>query len=128
MPKPKTQNLPTTSYPLPTSEGAALVISVLLAGVLLSIVLTLSLIFIPKIRASSEIGKSPAALYAAESAIEWCLYANRRGSASMPAMSNGASFINGITNLPFDPADCSTSPIKAIGTYQGISRSFEISF
>ena len=109
-------------------KGQAIIIAVLFVAFLLSIALTLSLIFIPKIRASSEVKKSSAALYAAESGIEWCLYVNRHGSATLPTMSNGASFINGITNQPFDPADCSAATIKAIGTYQGISRSFEISF
>lgn len=113
-------------------KGAAVVISILLVGVLLSIVLTLSLIFTPKIRASSEIKKSSAALYAAESAVEWCLYVIRHGgSAAPPTMSNNSSYLNGLTNQPFNPTnDCSssTTAIKSIGTYQGISRSFEISF
>jgi len=110
------------------NDGQAIVIAVLIAGVLLSITLALSLIFAPKIRASSEIKKSSAAIYAAESAIEWCLYVNRRGAIAQPVMSNGASFINGITNQPFVSADCSAATIKAIGTYASISRSFEISF
>ena len=112
----------------PVEEGQALVIAVLTVGVLLSIALALFLLFTPKIKTSSEIKKSPAAIYAAESAIEWCLYVNRHdGSAAQPVMSNGASFINGITNQPFAPADCSAAMIRAVGTYQGISRSFEIS-
>lgn len=120
--KPKTQNLK------PDQKGAAVIISILLVGVLLSFVLTLSLIFAPKIRASSEVKKSSAALYAAESGLEWCLYVNRHGSVTAPVMSNGATFINGNTGTPFVAGDCAASPIKAVGTYQGTTRSFEISF
>ncbi len=113
---------------LRSDSGQAVIITILIVGFLLSIALTLSLLFIPKIRASSEISKSSAALYAAESAIEWCLYVNRHSSVTAPVMANSATYINGITNLPFNPADCLAATIKAIGTYQGISRSFEISF
>ena len=81
-------------------KGAALVISILIVGFLLSIVLTLSALFIPKIRASSEIGKSSAALYAAESAIEWCLYVYRHSSVAAPVMSNSATYLNGKVNPP----------------------------
>jgi hypothetical protein len=113
-------------------DGQAIVISILLVGVLLSIVLVLSLIFTPKIRASSEMKKSSAALYAAESAVEWCLYTIRHGgSVAPPSMSNSSSYFNGFTNQPFNPVtDCSssTTAIKSVGTFQGISRSFEIGF
>lgn len=119
-PKPSTLN--------PGQRGAAVLISILLVGVLLSIVLTLSLIFTPKIRASSEVKKSSAALYAAESGLEWCLYIYRRGAVAAPVMSNGASYVNGYTGNPLVAGDCSAATIKVIGTYQGISRAFEISF
>mgnify|MGYP001583620788 CR=1 len=121
--------LPTTNYQLLTdNRGVVVILSVLLIGLILSIVLTLSLIFIPKIKSASDVKNSATSLYAAESAIEWCLYVNRIGVVSLPVMSNGAVIINGITNLPFVAADCATPPIKALGTYQGVTRSFEISF
>lgn len=120
--------LPITNYQLPVNSGVAVIFAVLLMGVFLSIVLTLSAIFIPKIRTAANVKRSAGALYAAESGVEWCLYVNRKGSAAMPIMSNGATFINGRTNVPFVPADCSVSPIKSLGTYQGVTRSFEISF
>lgn len=91
-------------------------------------VFTLSAIFIPKIKSATDIKNSVAAAYAAESAIEWCLYVNRIGVVSLPVMLNGATIINGTTNLPFVSADCATPPVKALGTYQGVTRSFEISF
>ncbi len=111
-------------------NGQAIVISVLIVGFLLSITLTLSLLFTPKIRASSEITKSSAALYAAESGLEWCLYVYRYSVVAAPVMANSATFLNGKVNppVPLAPADCSNPPLKVLGTYQGISRSFEISF
>ena len=118
-----------TNYQLLTdNRGVVVILSVLLIGLILSIVLSLSLIFIPKIKSASDVKNSATSLYAAESAIEWCLYVNRIGVVSLPVMSNGAVIINGITNLPFVATDCAIPPIKALGTYQGVTRSFEISF
>lgn len=111
-----------------SQSGVVVILAVLMIGIILSIVLTLSLIFIPKIRSAADIKSSVAAAYAAETAIEWCLYVNRIGSIAVPVMSNGATFINGYTNAAFVPADCTAPPLKAVGTYQGVTRSFEISF
>jgi four helix bundle protein len=121
-PKPSTLN--------PNSDGQALVISILIVGFLLSIALTLSALFIPKIRATSETGKSSAALYAAESGLEWCLYVYKHGAVAAPVMGNLATFLNGNINppAPLTAADCLTPPVKILGTYQGISRALEISF
>lgn len=116
------------SRPSTKESGVVVILSVLLIGLILSIVFSLSLIFIPKIKSASDIKNSVASAYAAESAIEWCLYVNRIASVALPVMSNGAIIINGNTNQPFLPADCSTQPIRAIGTYRGVSRSFEVSF
>lgn len=113
---------------LKNESGVAVILTVLLAGFFLAIILTLSAIFIPKLGLASDIKKSNAALYAAESAIEWCLYVNRIGSAAQPVMSNGATFKNGTTNQSFVEADCQTTSAKAIGTFQRSVRSFEISF
>ncbi|MBI2063343.1 MAG: hypothetical protein HYT61_03880 [Candidatus Yanofskybacteria bacterium] len=118
--KPKTQNIKSNQ------EGVAVILVVLLMSIFLSMTLTLSAIFIPKIRTASDIKRSSGALYAAESGVEWCLYVNRIGSAEMPVLSNGATFINGNTNALFIPADCSTLPIKSIGTYEGVTRSLEV--
>ena len=116
----------------PNQSGIAVIFSMLLIGIILSIVFTLSLIFIPKTKSASDIKRSAAAAYAAESAIEWCLYINRQAPPSPvptpPVLANGATFINGNTGVSFMPADCSVQPIKSVGTYQGVTRSFEVSF
>ena len=130
--KPKTYGVHPKLYAkednLKSNSGTVVLFAVLLMALFLSIVLTLSAIFIPKIRVAGDIKKSVAAAYAAESAVEWCLYVNRIGSTALPVMSNGAAYTNGKTGVPFVAGDCAASPIKAIGTYQGVTRSFEISF
>ncbi len=111
-----------------SQSGVVLLISLVLTGILISIVLAVSLIFIPKIRLAGDSKKSAAALYAAESALEWCLYAhNKDPNAVLPVMANGASFVNAATNVAPVSADCSAVYFKIIGTYQGVSRSFEVS-
>lgn len=125
--RPSTNEVSALAYNLKPNSGVAVILAVLLMGVFLSITLTLSAIFIPKIRTAGDVKRSVAAAYAAESGIEWCLYVNRKGSAATPVMSNGATYINGNTGVSFVPADCSTSPIKSLGTYQGVTRTFEVS-
>ncbi len=95
----------------------AILVSVLLVGVMLSIVFALSAIFIPKIRASSETKNSVPAIYAAESALEWCLYVNQVGDIDAPVMD--------MVGLEYD-VDCEVSPVKATGMYRGVSRVFQI--
>lgn len=104
-------------------SGVALVISILVVGILLSIVLTLSAIFIPKIRIAAETKNSVTAAYAAESALEWCLYVvNIDPDQSRPTMENGSTY------TPIAPTACTTSPVRATGTYRGVTRAFEITF
>lgn len=101
-------------------SGIAILASLLLAGIMISIMLVLMAIFIPKIRVASDVKNSTAAVYAAESALEWCLYIDRvDDTAPRPVMSNGATF---------EVSDCKVKPVKATGTYRGISRAFEIGF
>lgn len=109
-------------------SGLAVIVSVLLMGIFLSVVLTLSAIFIPQLKTSGEVKRSSAAAYGAESAIEWCLYVNRKSSVQFPIFENGVTVINGITNQSFVQADCAGNVFKAVGTFQNITRSFEVSF
>jgi len=115
------------SRPSTKESGVAVIFTIFLIGIFLSIALTLSAIFIPKIRTATDVKSSVGALYAAESGIEWCLHVDRVGSTAQPTMNNGASFINGTTGAPFVEADCSVFPIKSVGTYRGVTRSFEVS-
>ena len=103
-----------------SQAGIAILISILLVGVLLSMVFSLSAIFIPKTHSASDIKNSVAAAYAAESALEWCFYKYQKdpGAAAL-SMGNGATYT-------VIPADCSSTPINATGTFRGVNRAFQI--
>jgi hypothetical protein len=74
-------------------EGIALIAALLLVSIILTMALTLSAIFIPKIESVTQIRQSVAAAYAAESALEWCLYVNRVTTVPSPAMGNNTKFV-----------------------------------
>lgn len=104
-------------------QGSVLVFSVLMMGTILAISLTLAAIFLPKIRAVVNAGPgSVGAIYAADSAIEWCIYTNRGNPVlPQPTMDNGATYT-------ITPSDCSIKPMnhQAVGTYRGVSRSLQV--
>ncbi len=105
-------------------RGSILVYSVLMLASILAIALSLASIFLPKIRSITNAGaNSIAAIYAADSALEWCLYVNRGNSPSLsaPTMSNGATY-------SVAPADCTIQPLnhQIVGTYRNVSRSFQV--
>lgn len=97
---------------------------------MLAITLTLTSIFVPKITLSAKAKSSTGALYAADSAIEWCLYvAQVDDTAAAPVMSNGAIYSkNDSAESTLDPSYCQSSPLKVIGSYQGVSRALELNF
>ena len=97
----------------------ALITTILVVGVLLSIVFVLSAVFIPKIRVAADNKYSVTAVYAAESGLEWCLYEALVGEIAMPVMGDGAWFdvVGG---------DCLVPPVKVIGHYKKTVRAFEI--
>lgn len=104
-------------------QGIAIIISMLLIGVILSIVFALSAVFVPKIHSAAEIKNSVGAAYASESGLEWCLFQKNIGPAPPPQFDNGASFF-------LSPDDCSGAvpTVKSLGTYRGVTRAFEITF
>src|SRR3989344_7717920 len=110
-------------------KGSILIFSVLMLGVILTITLALGNIFLPRLRTSSEAFNSTAAVYAADSALEWCLHKQRgrTPSASAPTMSIGATYV-----LYFGSgvASCTQAetPLnhRAVGTYRGVIRSLDI--
>ncbi len=110
-------------------SGVIVIITLLLVTILSSIVIALAAIIIPRIRVSSEIKRSIGALYAADSAIEWCLYKPKNPGVTLAnPLSDGATWT--LTQQPPSKPNCSESgagPVKAIGTYQGVTRSLEIS-
>ena len=103
-------------------KGSIIVFTVLILGIILAISLTLAAIFIPKIQSGSDAENSVQAIFAAYSAIEWCIYINRGNAAvSPPIMSNGSTYT-------LSPSDCTIQPLNhdAVGTYRGVSRSFHV--
>lgn len=109
-------------------RGSILIFAVLMLSVILTITLTLALIFAPKLRSISETASSVKAIYAADSALEWCLYKNRFPIATeaQPTMANGATY--SILDAGGAPSDCTAQPLnyRTVGSYGGVNRSFEI--
>lgn len=98
-----------------------------MAAFIMSIGLGLSAIFLPKLKSSGESRRSAAALYAAETAIEWCLYVvNKDPTAEPPVIGNGTDFVP--TFSPTTAADCSANPLEVTGTFQGVTRAFEVNY
>ena len=125
-------------FSIRSQRGVVAIITVLFITFLASIVIALAAIILPRLRVSAEIKRSVGALYAADSALEWCLYRGAKAIVPGPDMQNGATYVvylSGTTTSPTPSpsgatTDCSTPggpPIKSIGTYQGVTRSFEIS-
>ncbi len=111
-----------------SDSGVVLLFSIFLVGFLISVVLTLSAIFIPKIKLAGGTKNSIAALYAAESGVEWCLRIYRLDPAGLtpkPVMANGATYTDKNGDV-LSVADCQSSPIKVIGNNRGVTRSYEI--
>ena|SRR3989344_2783212 len=108
-------------------KGVILVFSILFFAVILSTTLALSSVFIPRIRFYAGVRNSTAALYAADSGLEWCLYIVKKGaSINPPILSNGAQFLINKKSSPL-PSDC-VSPIQAVGTQVESTRALEVSF
>jgi len=85
---------------LKQDRGSIIVFTVLMLTAILTITLTLTRIFIPRLRSITEATDSIGAVYAADSAMEWC-----------PSTCPGGETLN----------------YRTVGTFRGVSRSFEIS-
>ena len=109
-----------------SSEGSVIIFTLLILGSMLAITLSLAGIYLPKIRAVRDAGAgSVSAIYAADSALEWCIYTNRLNPAlPQPVMANGATY----RILPANKADCTALPLnnQAVGTYRNVSRSLQV--
>ena len=116
-----------------SQSGSILILSILYLGTIVTIILSITAIFLPKIRLTSDLNISNNALSASDSSLEWCLF-NQQGKvwpASPPnvlTMSNGATFQIYFNNSLV--ASCSTAqtPLnhQTVGIYRGVSRSGQI--
>lgn len=115
--------------PLKNQSGSIIIFTVLMLSTILAITLTLTRIFIPKIRTITEATESIGAIFAADSAMEWCLYTNRGKSPplSQPVMQNGATYQIYNNSAPSICPSGETLNYRAVGIYRGVARSFEIS-
>lgn len=118
-------------------RGSIIVFSVLILTVVTAATMTLTAIFVPKIRTVGEAVNSAVAIYAADSAAELCLYEARQQPALLatrPLMTNGATFtIASLSASPLDiTPDCTilgsgSFEFRAVGTYNSVSRALELS-
>ncbi len=110
-------------------KGSIIIFAVLMLGVILTITLALANIFLPRLRTSTEAINSVASIYAADSALEWCLHEQRAKSPSVntPTMSIVATYV-----IYFGSGLASCTPIetplnhRAVGTYRGVTRSLDL--
>ena len=113
-----------------SESGSIILFTVLILGVMLSITLALTGIYLPRIRVIGDASSgSVGAIYAADSAVEWCIY-NNRGNAPLPSptMFNGATYTlkDPLTGVD-SPCTASTSlDVQAVGTFRGVSRSLQV--
>lgn len=101
---------------------------------MLAVGVSLTGLFIGKLKRARAVQDSTIAIYAADSAAERCLYEARTGIQVTPAlvMSNGATYTITLDDVTDVTADCSAIgvsgvfTIRVIGTYRGVSRALEI--
>ncbi|MGD0977049.1 MAG: hypothetical protein ABR875_02035 [Minisyncoccia bacterium] len=105
-----------------SDSGVALLFTILMIGILLSIILVLSNIFAIKLKLSAETRYSVSAYYAAESGVEYCLYLRTSPTPvpDPPVLDNGATFDTGDT--------CASGNIRSVGSFRNVSRAIEISY
>lgn len=117
-------------------RGSILIYTMLTMSVMLAIGLTLNSLFLGKLKGAAAARDSVVALYAADSAVEMCLYEVRQRPAqpvTRPILTNGAT-VN-IFKIPDNTeitGNCSdlvgdSFQFRATGTYRGVRRSLEIS-
>lgn len=114
---------------LPAREaGSVIIFTLLILGSMLAITLALAGIYLPKIQAMRDAGSgSVGAIYAADSAIEWCIYTNR-ANPPLPT----PEMINQATYRLIPPTGCQPTAtpaplnVQVIGTYHNVSRSLQV--
>lgn len=106
-----------------TQNGIALLLTVVILSIVMLIAVLITNIVTTQLKLSSDINDSVAAIYTADSGVEWQLYQIRKGaSVAGPTMSNGATLTVTVTG---------SSPnftIKSLGSYRTVKRQFEINF
>lgn len=104
-------------------SGIALLLTVVILSIVTLIAVLIANIVIVQLKLAQDIGDSQAAIYAADSGVEWQLYQIRKGiSVASPAMLNGATVETMVTGA------APNFTVKSLGSYQSVKRQFEVSF
>lgn len=101
------------------NNGIAILLSLLVMGVLTSIIIVMTSIFTSKLKISVDAKYSVSAYYTAESGVEWCLYKLKVDPTPVatPEMDNGGTFT---------VSTCTSSTIKSIGKFRNTTRAIEV--
>jgi uncharacterized repeat protein (TIGR01451 family) len=118
-------------------KGFIMIYAILITAVMITASLSLTRIFLPKIKGINNSTNSTIAVFAADSAAELCLYQSRKqlspSPLSNPLMTNGAMVT--IASLSASEVDVSsdcralgntTFTFRAKGTYRGVTRAFQV--
>lgn len=115
-------------------KGSVILYAMLTMSAMLAIGLTLNALFLNKFKAAIDQRSSIVALYAADSAVEMCLYEARTNTNDPPLiLDNGVVIqVKGLAGQGDITSDCSvlgsgSFGFRATGTYRGVSRTLEIS-
>lgn len=118
-----------------SQQGSIIVFSIIIMTILLTITLTLVQVVIPKIKTINEAVNSVYAVFAADTAMEWCIYTNRAKLwVAPPELTNTATYeiYGSVSGQPeIDTANnafCEGDKLnfRTLGTYGGVTRSFEV--
>lgn len=114
-------------------KGSVILYAMLTMSSMLAIGLTLNSLFLNKFKAALEQRDSVVAIYAADSAVEMCLYEARTATNDLPlVMDNGAIVsVEGVNGQGDVTDDCSalgssSFGFRATGSYRGVRRTLEI--
>jgi|SRR3989338_5525320 len=115
-------------------NGSIIIFTLLIMITVMVISITLMRLLIPKLRIVRESIYSVVAVYAADSGMEWCIFANRKdinAMATPPPQILSLQTIPGVTVQIYGPsgATCSYNEsvdYRTVGTYNSISRSLEV--
>ncbi len=114
-----------------SQRGSIIIYTMMTVAAMLAIGITLTGVFISRLKRSRAAQDTIIAVYAADSAVEHCLYEARTGVAGPLTLTSGATYViaSGSTDLT---ASCTalsagTFDFRATGTYRGVSRALEVS-
>lgn len=104
-------------------SGVALLLTVIISSVVMLVAVLVATIVTTQLKLVNDINDSTAAIYAADSGVEWRVYQIRHGaSVSSPAMANGATITTAVSgSVP-------NFTIKSLGSFKGVRRQFQVTF